>query len=183
MPQTPTYGFEFETPQSKPGITLTGDINGSSPILAEQVEIALAGVDARVSAAESDIAILQAGAAHDTGWVALSTTAATGFSVVTSLYRHWGPIVAIHLIITRTGATLTANASGNLADTLICAINTTNARPTQLTYTAIQSTVTSGTALVNSTGAITIGDIHSSSSINTDDNVRIMTMYFAPTFN
>lgn len=53
MPETPIYGLSFETPQSKPGITLTGDIDGSSPILAEQVENVAAAFDSRLTAVES----------------------------------------------------------------------------------------------------------------------------------
>lgn len=54
MPQTPVYGFEFETPQTKPGITLTGDIDGSSPILAEQVESVIASLESRIVAMETN---------------------------------------------------------------------------------------------------------------------------------
>ena len=53
MPETPIYGLSFETPQSKPGITLTGDIDGSSPILAEQVENVAAAFDSRLTAVET----------------------------------------------------------------------------------------------------------------------------------
>ena len=53
MPETPIYGLSFETPQSKPGITLTGDIDGSSPILAEQVEAVAAAFDSRLTAVET----------------------------------------------------------------------------------------------------------------------------------
>lgn len=53
MPETPIYGFEFETPQSKPGITLTGDSDGSSPILAEQVESVIAALESRIVAMET----------------------------------------------------------------------------------------------------------------------------------
>lgn len=53
MPETPIYGFEFETPQTKPGITLTGDIDGSSPILAEQVESVIAALESRVTSVET----------------------------------------------------------------------------------------------------------------------------------
>lgn len=53
MPETPIYGLSFETPQSKPGITLTGDIDGSSPILAEQVENVMAAFDSRLTAVET----------------------------------------------------------------------------------------------------------------------------------
>lgn len=53
MPETPIYSLPFETPQSKPGITLTGDSDGSHPILAEAVEAVLASFEARLTAIET----------------------------------------------------------------------------------------------------------------------------------
>lgn len=183
MPMTPTYGFEYETPLTKPGITLTGDSDGSAPILAEQVETALAGIDSRLAAAEGDIAVLQGTSPSDTGWVALTTAAAGGYSVTTSLYRHWGPVVSVNIVLTRTGGAFPANSAGNVTDTTLCTINTTTARPVNQTYTAIQCSVTSGTALINTSGAVVIADMHSNSVISTDDLVRISAMYFVSTFN
>lgn len=183
MPETANFGFEYETPQSKPGITLTGDIDGSAPILAEQVDTALAGIDTRVTGTESAIAALQAGVVHDTGWVALTTAAAGGYTVTTSLYRHWGPVVSIQIVLTRTGGNFPANSAGNVTDTTLCTINTTTARPVNQTYTAIQMSVTSGTALINTNGTVVIADMHSNSVISTDDVVRISTTYFVATTN
>jgi len=183
MPETPNYGFEYETPQSKPGITLTGDVDGSAPILAEQVDAALAGVDSRLTTAEGSIATLQAGVVHDTGWIALSTTAAGGYTVTTTLYRHWGPVVSILIVLTRTGGSFPANSAGNVTDTTLCTINTTTARPQNQTYTAIQMSVTSGSALINTNGTVVIADMHSNSAISTDDVVRISTTYFVATTN
>lgn len=53
MPETPIYALPFETPQSKPGITLTGDSDGSHPILAEAVEAVLASFESRLTAIET----------------------------------------------------------------------------------------------------------------------------------
>jgi hypothetical protein len=53
MPETPIYSLPFETPQSKPGITLTGDSDGSHPILAEAVEAVLASFESRLTAIET----------------------------------------------------------------------------------------------------------------------------------
>lgn len=64
MPETPTYGFPYETPQTKPGITLTGDTDGSSPILAEEVETALAATDANVAQLSGLIAANEAAIAE-----------------------------------------------------------------------------------------------------------------------
>lgn len=183
MPMTPTYGFEYETPLTKPGITLTGDSDGSAPILAEQVETALAGVDARLAAAEGEINVLQTESPSDTGWIALDATAASGYNLTTSLYRHWGPVVSVLIVLTRTGGNFTANSAGNVTDTTLCTINTTAARPQNQTYAAIQMTVTSGSALVNTNGTVVIADMHSNSVISTDDVVRISTTYFVATTN
>lgn len=183
MPETANYGFEYETPQSKPGITLTGDIDGSAPILAEQVDSVITGIDTRLTAAEGSLANLEADAVNDSGWIALSVAPAGGYSVTTALYRHWGPVVSVHIILTRTGGNFPANSAGNVTDTTLCTINTTAARPTQQTYAAIQMSVTSGTALLNTNGTVVIADMHSNSVISTDDLVRIMTTYFVATSN
>jgi len=183
MPMTPTYGFEYETPLTKPGITLTGDSDGSSPILAEQVETALAGIDARLAAAEGDISTIQTATPSDTGWIALSVAPAGGYTVTTSQYRHWGPVVSVVIVLTRTGGNFPANSAGNVTDTTLCTINTTAARPVLQTYTAIQCSVTSGSALMNTNGTVVIADMHSNSVISTDDVVRISSTHFSATFN
>lgn len=183
MPETANYGFEYETPQSKPGITLTGDIDGSAPILAEQVDSVVAGIDTRLTAAEGSLANLEAAAVNDSGWIALSITPAGGYATTTALYRHWGPVVSIHIILTRTGGAFLANSAGNVTDTTLCTIDTVAARSTQQTYTAIQMTATSGSAIVNTNGTVVITDMHANSAINTDDTVRIMTTYFVATAN
>jgi hypothetical protein len=183
MPMTPTYGFEYETPLTKPGITLTGDSDGSSPILAEQVETALAGIDARLAAAEGDISVLQAASPSDTGWIALGVTAASGYSVTTNQYRHWGPVVSVVIVLTRTGGAFTANSAGNVTDTTLCTITTAAAIPALQTYCAIQCSVTSGSALMNTNGTVVIADMHANSVISTDDVVRISQTFFSPTFN
>lgn len=183
MPMTPTYGFEYETPMTKPGITLTGDSDGSAPILAEQVEVALAGVDARLAAAEGDISVLESASASDTGWLPLTVAAAGGYSVTTNLYRLWGPMVSVVIVLTRTGGNFPANSAGNVTDTTLCTINTVEARTTQQTYCPIQCSVTSGTAVLNTIGTVVIADMHSNSIISTDDVVRISHTYFGSTFN
>jgi hypothetical protein len=180
---TPTYGFEYETPLTKPGITLTGDSDGSSPILAEQVETVIAGVDSRLAAAEGDIASLQTTSPTDTGWIALTVAAASGYSVTTSLYRQWGPVVSVHIVLTRTGGAFAANSAGNVTDTILCTINTVEARPSQTTYCAVQCSVTSGTVVANTSGTILIADMHSTSTVSTDDILRIDNTYFVSTFS
>lgn len=184
MPETANYGFEYETPQSKPGITLTGDIDGTAPILAEQVDTALAGIDSRLTGAEGSIAALQAIAASDTGWIALSVTAGTGFSTFSALYRLWGPLVSISVSMTRTGSTISIGANGNIVgDPTICTINTVAARPGQLWFPGYVATTTSGGAVMNTTGTINVADGNSNSSIATDDLVRVTASYMGTTFS
>lgn len=48
MPNTTNYAFEYESPTSLPGTTLTGGSGGGSPILAVQVDTALASVETKV---------------------------------------------------------------------------------------------------------------------------------------
>jgi hypothetical protein len=183
MPQTPTYGFEYETPQSKPGITLTGNSDGLTPILAEQVETALAGIDSRLAAAEGDIAVLDAASPSDTGWIALAVTAGGGYTLTTALYRRWGPLVGIRIQLERTGGNFIANASGGVTDTTICTIDTVEARPDQLMQCLIRTTATSGAVDIATNGVITIADMHANSIIATNDFVRMSHVYFVSTFN
>lgn len=184
MPETATFGFEYETPQTKPGITLTGNQDGSSPILAEQVDTALANIDARVSTNEGDVAALQAVTPSDTGWIALSVTPATGFDTVEALYRHWGPIIGLRIVMQRTGSPINATNDGNIVgDPALCTIDTINARPSQQQNILYQSNVTSGSISLFTSGIITITDAHTNSTINTDAFIRISHNYFGTVFN
>jgi len=60
MPNTSNYGFDYESPSSLPGVTLTGGPTTSSPILAVQVDAALASLDNTVANQATDIAALEA---------------------------------------------------------------------------------------------------------------------------
>lgn len=59
MPTTPNYGFEYETPGTLPGVTVTGGPSGTSPILASQVDSTLVGIDNRVAGAEANITAIE----------------------------------------------------------------------------------------------------------------------------
>ena len=184
MPETATYGFEYETPQSKPGITLTGDQDGSAPILAEQVDSVLSGLDSRLTAAEGAITVLQSGSPSDTGWQTLNVAAGSGFTVLESIYRHWGPVVSIRLQLERIGADITANSSGNVTgDPTVCTISTASARPDRQRLVIARCFITSGSAQIGTTGVVAITDLHSNSSLRTGDDIRITDTYFVSTFN
>lgn len=60
MPNTSNYGFDYESPTSLPGTTLTGGPTSSLPILAVQVDAALAALNTTVVDQASSIADLDA---------------------------------------------------------------------------------------------------------------------------
>lgn len=184
MPETATFGFEYETPQTKPGITLTGDQDGSSPILAEQVDTALAGIDARVSANEGDITALQAVTPSDTGWQTLGISLGSGFDLVSSEYRRWGPIISIRVELTWTGADITAGTVGNVTGApLLCTISTAAFRPDRQLYSSLRATVAGGTARIETDGQVRVTDLHATAPIRTDDTVEVSSTYFTSTFS
>jgi len=55
VPNTTNYDFEYESPTSLPGTTLTGGPGGGSPILAIQVDTALASVETKTDVNTSNI--------------------------------------------------------------------------------------------------------------------------------
>jgi hypothetical protein len=61
VPNTTNYGFEYESPNSLPGTTITGGPGGGSPILAVQVDTALASVETKVDVNTANIATNTAG--------------------------------------------------------------------------------------------------------------------------
>lgn len=56
MPNTTNYDFEYESPTSLPGTTLTGGPGGGSPILAIQVDTALAAVETKTDINADNVA-------------------------------------------------------------------------------------------------------------------------------
>jgi hypothetical protein len=56
VPSTSNFGFDYESPSSLPGVTLTGGPTTTSPILAVQVDAALASIETKVDNNSTDIA-------------------------------------------------------------------------------------------------------------------------------
>lgn len=75
MPNTSNYNFEYESPTSLPGTTLTGGPGGGSPILAVQVDSALAAVESQ-------------GAINASNIVANTLTIADNSTAITNL-QNW----------------------------------------------------------------------------------------------
>lgn len=65
MPNTSTYGFDYESPTSLPGTTLTGGPTATMPVLAVQVDAALSSLQTTVSTQGSLIAANQANIASN----------------------------------------------------------------------------------------------------------------------
>lgn len=59
MPTTANFDFEYETPSTLPGITITGGPSGATPILAVQVDDALTGVRNTAEDNAANIAVIQ----------------------------------------------------------------------------------------------------------------------------
>lgn len=183
MPETPVYGFSYETPQSKPGTTLTGDADGSTDILAEEVELVVSGIDARVTANTGDVAALQSSTPTDTGWQSLSITPASGWAESESIARQWGPIISIRVQLQRTGSPIVANSVGNVVgDPEMFFIDAAGARPDREQNTIFQASVTSGACTLFANGNVVITDAHTNSTIDTDNFVRVTHTYFTSTF-
>lgn len=66
MPNTSNYGFDYESPTSLPGTTLTGGPTTTMPVLAVQVDAALAALASMVSDQAATIAALQASVTTNT---------------------------------------------------------------------------------------------------------------------
>lgn len=183
MPETQQYGFVYETPQTKPGITLTGDSDGSAAILAEQVEGVIASIDTRVAANEGAVSALQTATPTDTGWISLSVTAESGFEVNSAVYRRWGPVTGVSIELLRTGSDIQAISAGNIPDTDMCVINTVAARPDQPFTVIGRCFITSGNVDIETSGVVQLTDLHSNSALRTDDTIRINAVYFVNTFS
>lgn len=89
MPNTSNYGFDYESPTSLPGTTLTGGPTSTMPVLAVQVDAALASLAGTVSdqastisSMQSTIATVQTNITNLTNW---TRTGSTNLSFTTQL--------------------------------------------------------------------------------------------------
>ncbi|MBO0826200.1 MAG: hypothetical protein J2P24_00320 [Streptosporangiales bacterium] len=163
MPVTPDHDLTYPNPDDAP--------NGPRQVqqLALDVDQALTGllVDTGV----------QAG---------LDVTPAAGWQVTARQYRLIGKKMYLRLETQRTGANITAdttgagNAPGNIADTVIATINDVQLRPAFDTYGLFRGSITSGSCQVGADGRVWIVDMHSNSSIRTNDTVNISMPYPIP---
>lgn len=131
MPNTPNYGFDYESPTSLPGTTLTGGPTSTMPILANQVDAALASLANTVSTQSVNIAALQSAVTTNTtnitnltNWTRGGQISMTFVSVTSSTASvNFGftfpgvPRVATNLNNTGTGTSLWATRGVDITTT------------------------------------------------------------------
>lgn len=127
----------------------------------------------------------------DSGWTLAGITAATNWTGITDSMgnsgapllggmRKVGNDVEFRFRATRTGATLTANAQGNIGDTLVCTINNTSFRPAGSIYATFDlgpGTGTGGCRIENN-GSVYIVDAYPSATIIAGSRVQITSRFF-----
>ena len=106
-----------------------------------------------------------------------SVTAATGWSLTSAQYMLYGllPMVRLRIIATRTGATITAGSDGNISDTDVCNNLPTFLRAVGTTAygTFVQPGTALGSARVNTTGLVTITDLHPNATVDNTEEIKI----------
>lgn len=118
----------------------------------------------------------------DTGVVTneLALSYPAGWAQEDNAYRIVGSRIELNVNVRRTGAAITATALGNITDTLMVTLTDPQFRPAMPKHHLFRSSVTSGSAVLNTNGQLTLLDMHSTSSIATNDIVRVSIDYPLP---
>jgi hypothetical protein len=163
------------------GSSLHGGQGGTAPMLPELVDADMQTVLDRVGGNDNRIA------EHDSRLTALETrvanqtiqgiTAASGWSVNEAFHWRWGPIVSIAVSLARTGATLTADSAGNIADTAMFTLPAAFYPPAQW-FGSFAASLTGGTYVISTTGLATMMTAHANSTITNARTVRVYATYF-----
>lgn len=121
----------------------------------------------------------------DTGWSKTPFTAMTGWGSVARLgIRKIGKLVVCSVELTRTGASITADASGNIGDTAVATltapyrIGVGSELIHSMSYT--KAGVAMGAWRLDSGGELQIETLHTGNSINTNDAIRLYGVWFTP---
>ncbi|WFE47635.1 hypothetical protein [Verrucosispora sp. WMMD1129] len=118
----------------------------------------------------------------DTGVVTneLAVAYAAGWAQQDNAYRIVGSRIELNVNVRRTGGPITASALGNIGDTLMATLTDPMFRPTMPKHHLFRSSVTSGSAVLETNGQLTLLDMHSTSVIATNDVVRVSIDYPLP---
>ncbi|WP_205327560.1 hypothetical protein [Glycomyces sp. YM15] len=163
------------------GSSLHGGQTGTAPVLPDLVDADMHSVFDRLGGHDTRLA------AHDTRLNALESriaqqpiqgiTAASGWAVSEAAYWRWGPIVSIAVSMSRTGATLTADSAGNIADTAIFTLPAAFHPPAQW-FGSFTASLTGGTYVISTSGLVTMMTAHTNSQITNAHTLRVFTTYF-----
>lgn len=146
MPNTTNYDFEYESPTSLPGTTLTGGPGGGSPILAIQVDTVLASIETKVDVNSSNItanaAAIDSGATNITNlqnWTRRGTVlmSFTSTNAATLIVNYGFTFPGVPMVVTNVDSGAGATARW---ETRAITINTTG-----FTLFAYQSQANTGT--------------------------------------
>lgn len=145
MPNTTNYNFEYESPTSLPGTTLTGGPGGGSPILAIQVDTALSSVETKTDVNTANTATNTAAiAANSTAITNLQNWERRGTVLVTFVTLNASTVV-VNFGFTFPGVpTITTNIDSGVGATARWESRAITATTTGFTLFVYQSQATNG---------------------------------------
>jgi hypothetical protein len=155
-------------PPAVPFISLIGSIGAAARVMTLQVPPSGLYVLSWLDQDTGTINDTDAGASLDISMGA-------GWTLSSYTYRMIGNVMYLRVGATRTGATITADAAGNIADTTVYTLNVH--RPMGTIIGAFRATVSGGAAQINSSGVCTIVDMHSTSTILATQIVQTYWVY------
>lgn len=147
-----------------PAISLIGDLPVGARVMTMNVPPSGLYILSWLNADTGTINDTDAGAALD-------ITDATGWTLGSYSYRKIGNVLYLRVANTRSGATITADAGGNIADTAVFTLGPAFLPFTNV-YSAFRSTSSGGSAQLSSaSGVMSIVDMHSTSTITTSQGI------------
>lgn len=165
--------------------TAVDDLAGLFSTQATSVQAALAAMRAAQANGTT------AAAVTDSGWQLSGLTVAANWSGLTDSnggsgtsikggMRKVGSLVELRFRVTRSGATLTANAQGNIGDTLCATINNTAYRPSGTVYALMDFGPGKGTGgvRIETDGQIFVVDAYPSAQITSGTQIQVSAHYF-----
>lgn len=156
----------------------------------------LAGLfSAQATSVQAALATLRAQLAptpiSDSGWTLSGLTVAPNWSGIADSVgntgsglkggmRKIGSLVELRFRVTRTGTTLTANAQGNIGDTLVCTINNTAFRPSGNIYATFDLGPGKGTGgcRIEPDGTVNVVDAYPTATIAAGTQIQVAANYF-----
>ena len=150
------------------------------PVLVGDLQRRIETLERQLASTRSDYATKQYvdDLTDDAGWNFAGFVLAAGFSSPAGCkYRIIHGVAYVVIRMTRTGAALTASATGGLTDTDVVTVPSAII-PDTTYYANFKSSASGGTALLESnTGLIKLADLHSGSSCATNDTLNCTFIY------